>query len=66
VRFLQSAQFMQNHPELLPASLGNDQAARDAARRAIALVRDRSSIEPDLMARIDSLARPYLSAPGTQ
>ena len=38
------------------ASLGDERAARDAARRAVALVRDRSVLEPALLARIDAVA----------
>ncbi|TDR42075.1 serine/threonine-protein kinase [Tahibacter aquaticus] len=36
--------------------LGDGRAARDTARRAVALVKDRSWVEPALLARIDALA----------
>ncbi|MEO8671152.1 MAG: tetratricopeptide repeat protein [Tahibacter sp.] len=38
--------------------LGDAGAARDTARRAIALVKDRRSIDPALLARIENLAGP--------
>ena len=38
--------------------LGDHRAARDTARRAIALVKDRRWIEPALLARIEALAEP--------
>nr|WP_305119001.1 serine/threonine-protein kinase [Tahibacter harae] len=40
----------------LHTRLGDSRAARDAARRAVALVQDRSRIEPALLARIEALA----------
>jgi eukaryotic-like serine/threonine-protein kinase len=40
----------------LQAGLGDVPGARDAARRALALVEDRRQIEPALLARIDAMA----------
>lgn len=37
-------------------SIGNDSAARDAARHALSLIRDRNLIDPAMLAHLESLA----------